>query len=282
MLLDGFASRCTTPPASRCARLRSLASVVKNEVITIAGNSLVLPVAPGYRVRGATQSRPPRDDRSGVAVRPLQAAHAGRAVPRECPDPRVSSRRPSRASATRARRSRPTGSRTGAGTPSTSRPRSHPITPADPASQDWQAAWREFAQPMVNIQNAPGAPAPGAGLAGLATAHHQRRVQRHHRADANQQNAIRTYLSNQEAKAFAEMAKEMAMQATTPNTARSWTLTAARTRALTQELREARQGPSATADRRRPKQDGRLGSLLRAPVRASRRPQLRRPVGGNP
>ena len=38
--------------------------------------------------------------------------------------------------------------------------------------------------------------------------------------DANQQNAIRTYLSNQEnAKAFAEMAKEMAMQS--HNTANS-------------------------------------------------------------
>jgi hypothetical protein len=66
-----------------------------------------------------------------------------------------------------------------------------PITLPTPSPQDWQAAWREFAQPMVNIQNAPGAPAPGAGPAGLSEALTASGVFRDISGlDANQQNAI--------------------------------------------------------------------------------------------
>ena len=90
----------------------------------------------------------------------------------------------------------------------------NPITLSAPEPQDWQATWREFAQPMVNIQNTPGVPAPGAGLAGLSDTLTTSGVFKDITGlDANQQNAMRTYLSNQEnAKAFGEMAKEMAMQ----------------------------------------------------------------------
>src|SRR5262245_14188282 len=56
MLLDGFSIQMYdddgTPIPAGKGGLRSLASVVKNEVIAVAGNSLVLPVAPGYRVSG--------------------------------------------------------------------------------------------------------------------------------------------------------------------------------------------------------------------------------------
>ena len=67
---------------------------------------------------------------------------------------------------------------------------------------------------MVNIQNAPATPAPGAGLPGYPTLLGKSGVFKDITGlDANQQNVIRTYLSNQEnAKAFGEMAKEMAMQ----------------------------------------------------------------------
>jgi hypothetical protein len=66
----------------------------------------------------------------------------------------------------------------------------------------------------VNIQNAPALPAPGEGMQGLADLLGKAGVFKDITGlDANQQNVIRTYLSNQEnAKAFAEMAKEMAMQ----------------------------------------------------------------------
>src|SRR5262249_2815176 len=68
--------------------------------------------------------------------------------------------------------------------------------------------------PMVNIQNAPGVPAPGAGLAGLSELLGKAGIFKDITGlDATQQMALKTYLSNQEnAKAFAEMAKEMAMQ----------------------------------------------------------------------
>src|SRR5262249_11489831 len=72
----------------------------------------------------------------------------------------------------------------------------------------------DFATPIVNIQNAAATPAPGAGLQGLSELLGKSGVFKDITGlDANQQNVIRTYLSNQEnAKAFAEMAKDMAMQ----------------------------------------------------------------------
>ena len=68
---------------------------------------------------------------------------------------------------------------------------------------------------MVNIQNAPAAPAPGAGLEGLAELLSASGVFKDVTGlDANQQNVLKTYLSNQEnAKALAQMASGMAMQA---------------------------------------------------------------------
>src|SRR5262249_25382791 len=56
MLLDGFSIQVYDQdgqPIAAPGGLRSLASIVKNEVITIVGNSIVMPVAPGYRVSGA-------------------------------------------------------------------------------------------------------------------------------------------------------------------------------------------------------------------------------------
>jgi hypothetical protein len=89
-----------------------------------------------------------------------------------------------------------------------------PVNVPTPAVTDWQAAFKDFAAPIVNVQNAPAAPAPGAGLAGLSQLLGQAGVFKDITGlDANQQNAIKTFLSDQEnAKAFAEMAKEMAMQ----------------------------------------------------------------------
>ena len=79
---------------------------------------------------------------------------------------------------------------------------------------DWKAAFKDFATPIVNIQNAPAAPAPGEGMAALSELLGKSGVFKDVTGlEGNQANVIRTYLSNQEnAKSFAEMAKEMAMQ----------------------------------------------------------------------
>lgn len=49
MLLDGFIIE-TYDDFGQPADFRSLASIVKNEMIGIAGNALVMPVAPGYKI----------------------------------------------------------------------------------------------------------------------------------------------------------------------------------------------------------------------------------------
>ena len=59
MLLDGFNIQ-TNDIFGQPGFFRSLASVIKNELITIVGNSLVMPVAPGYRI-----------DRSLIALKPV-------------------------------------------------------------------------------------------------------------------------------------------------------------------------------------------------------------------
>ncbi|MEO8033841.1 MAG: papain-like cysteine protease family protein, partial [Acidobacteriota bacterium] len=67
--------------------------------------------------------------------------------------------------------------------------------------------------PIVNIQNAPSTPAPGAGLAAATELLGKSGVFKDITGlDQNQKNAMQTYLSNQEnAKAFGEMAKEIFM-----------------------------------------------------------------------
>src|SRR5262249_7762217 len=65
MLLDGFTIQVFDDdgvPVPAPDGLRSLASVVKNDVIAVAGNSLVMPVAPGYRVSGAFVRPKAEDD----------------------------------------------------------------------------------------------------------------------------------------------------------------------------------------------------------------------------
>lgn len=63
----------------------------------------------------------------------------------------------------------------------------------------------------MNIQNAPAAPAPGVGLAGLATLLGKSDVFKDITGlDENQKNALQTYLSNQQnAKDFGQMAKDI-------------------------------------------------------------------------
>jgi hypothetical protein len=217
MLLDGFGIQvyeADGKPVPGPAGVRSLASVVKNEVLTVAGNSLVLPVAPGYRVNGNFVQVIKPGETTVVTLfdhyKPLTPVEPYRvsvptnglfveAVMGACnacekiETDRVQD-----------------WDRFGTDEPTPIAP----VTVPAPSLQNYQPAYRDFATPIVNVQTAPAAPAPGAGFAGLNELLAASGIFKDITGlDANQQNVIRTYLSNQEnAKAFGEMAKEMAMQ----------------------------------------------------------------------
>jgi hypothetical protein len=225
MLLDGFSVQIFGDdglPVAGPAGLRSLASVVKNEVVTVAGNSLIFPVAPGYRVSGAMiKAKPPADDGDGDAETDEMSTLVDHYRPLTPIEPyRVSV--PTKGTFAEAIQGAcnscekierdllqdwsrfPTDEPTAVS----------PVTLSTPPVAGYQPNYRDFAAPIVNVQNTPATPAPGAGMAGLGEVLANSGVFRDITGlDATQQNAIRTYLSNQEnAKAFAQMAKEMATQ----------------------------------------------------------------------
>ena len=214
MLLDGFNIQIFND-FGLPAGYRSLASVVKNELTTVVGNALVLPVAAGYKV---SKSYIVEKNEAGEEVdvtlfdhyKPLTPVPPYRisvpskgvfleAVQGQC-DACEKVKENSAQDWTKFTTDEPTSIAT--------------VTPPVPTITDWKAAFKDFAAPIINIQNAPAEPAPGAGLAGLSELMGKAGVFKDVTGlDANQQNVIRTYLSNQEnAKAFAEMAKTMAMQ----------------------------------------------------------------------
>lgn len=211
MLLDGFNVE-TYNDFGLPVGFRSLASVVKNELVGISGNSLIMPVAPGYKI-----------DRTFIVEQPIEGPaveidlleHYKPLTP--IPPYRISI--PSRGIFAEAvqgacdacekvkenssqdwdkfRTDEPTDI--------------NPVTVPVPTVTDWRAAFREFASPLVSIQNAPAAPAPGAGLAGVSDVLGKSDAFRDITGlDQNQKNAMQTYLSNQQnAKDFAQMAKDI-------------------------------------------------------------------------
>jgi len=214
MLLDGFNIQTYTSSGYRSA-MRSLASVVKNELITIVGNSLVFPVADGYKV-----GRNSMLEEIGENVfiekqlidyyKPLTPMPAYRlSVPTRgvfmetiqgnC-DSCEKVKENSSQDWDKFRTDEPT-------------PISPIVTPT-PTIANYNPTYREFAPPLVNIQNAPDAPAPATGLSALSDLLGKAGVFNDITGlTGNQENVLRTYLSNQEnAKAFAEMAKSLATQ----------------------------------------------------------------------
>ena len=214
MLLDGFSIQVYND-FGILDGLRSLASVVKNEVIAIAGNSLVFPVAAGYKVsRSYIMAKNQEGEQEQVSLydhyKPFTPIPPYRisvptkgvyleAIQGAC-DACEMVKENSSQDWDKFRTEEPT-------------PFS-PITTPVPTITDWKPNIKDFASPIVNIQNAPATPAPGAGLAGITELMGKAGIFKDITGlDANQQNVIRTYLSNQEnAKAFAEMAKGLSMQ----------------------------------------------------------------------
>ena len=219
MLLDGFAIQIYDdkgkPIPESAGGSRSLASVVKNELITVVGNSLVFPVAAGYRVsdsyiredtaEGDTEKVTLLDHYKPLTpIPPYRISLPTRGVFAEAVqgacDACEKEKEKSSQDWTKFTTDEPTPIAT--------------VQPPVPTITDWKAAWKDFAPPLINIQNAPATPEPGAGLTGLTELLGKSGVFKDITGlDATQQNVIRTYLSNQEnAKAFAEMAKSMATQ----------------------------------------------------------------------
>lgn len=214
MLLDGFNIQIFNDFGIPVG-FRSLASVVKNQLITITGNSMVFPVAAGYKVSQSYITEVD-EERQDVEVslfdhyKPLTPIPPYRisvpskgvfleAIQGAC-DACEKIKENSAQDWTKFTADEPT--------PFT------PVTPPVPTITDWKAAFKDFAPPLINIQNAPALPDPGVGLTGLTELLGKAGIFKDITGlDANQQNVIKTFLSNQEnAKAFAEMAKGMATQ----------------------------------------------------------------------
>ena len=219
LLLDGFHIQ-VYDDLNQPGGYKSLSSIVKNQLIGIAGNSLIFPVAAGVKV-----------DRSYIIVPTVDAQGQETDTrvslfdhyrPTTPPDPyRISV--PTRGVFAEAvmgacdacEQVKDNSSQDWTKFATDEPTAIAPMTPPTPAPTAWQASFKDFAAPLVNIQNAPALPAPGAGLAGLAELLGKSDIFKDITGlDANQKNVLATYLSNQEnAKAFAQMAKDMTMQA---------------------------------------------------------------------
>ncbi|WP_228851259.1 hypothetical protein [Aegicerativicinus sediminis] len=214
MLMDGFNIQTYTSTGNLSA-MRSLASVLKNELITITGNSLVFPVADGYKVGRNNMLEEIGDNvfletsltdyyKPLTPMPPYRISIPTRGVFMEAIQGNCDAcemvKENSSQDWDKFRTEEPT-------------PIS-PVTTPTPVITDYKPEYKDFATPMVNIQNAPDAPAPGVGLTPLSELLGKAGIFNDITGLAgNQDNVMKTYLSNQEnAKAFAEMAKSLASQ----------------------------------------------------------------------
>lgn len=217
MLLDGFHIQ-TYNDDNLPDRVRSLASVVKNELIGFAGNSLIFPVSSGFRVdRSFVVSKTKGENGVEILNQKSLLDHYKPLTP--IPPYRISI--PTKGvfceavqGACNACEKIEDQTRLQDWTrfPNPDEPTAiNALTPPVPQITDWKANYKDLATPMINIQNAPAEPTPGAGFAGLAELLGKSDTFRDAMGLAgNQENAMKTYLSNQEnAKAFAQMAKEL-------------------------------------------------------------------------
>jgi Papain-like cysteine protease AvrRpt2/Tectonin domain len=214
MLLDGFKIE-TYDDFGQPHGFRSLASVIKNELIGIAGNSLIMPVAPGYKIDRSYIIAPiiegPEEELNLFEhYKPLTPSPPYRI---SIPSKGVFAEAVQGACDACEKVKENTSQdwekfKTDEPTPI------NPVTTPVPTVTDWKAAFKDFATPIVNIQNAPAAPTPGAGLAGLSDLLGKSDSFRDITGlEGNQKNALQTYLSNQQsAKDFAQMAKDIFTQ----------------------------------------------------------------------
>ena len=221
MLLDGFVAPQT--------KGKSVASVVENRVIGVAGNCLIMPVAPGYKLDPSYAYEPaldargqPRQDAAGtVIMRPVSLLDHYKPLT-AAPPYRVSV--PTRGVFAEAvmgacnscekwdeRRYWKWEDHPIPEEPTTIAPvQTQPPQRTEPGALTPTA----FPTPLINIQNAPAAPEPGATVAGtLGLLGKPGLFPNITGLDQTQKNALQALLSNQEsAKHFADKAAQLAMQ----------------------------------------------------------------------
>jgi Papain-like cysteine protease AvrRpt2 len=217
MLLEGFHIQIFSDFGNPIG-YRSLASVVKNQMITITGNSMVFPVAAGYRVSQSYIMESTTEVDGASLAQTTLLDHYKPLTPMQPYRLSVPTRgvylEAVQGACDACEKVKPNSSQDWDKFRADEPTSILPVTTPTPVVTDWKAVFKDFAQPLVSIQNAPNAPAPGAGLAGLNELLGKAGVFTDITGlQGNQQNAIKTYLSNQEnVKALAEMAKTMAMQ----------------------------------------------------------------------
>ena len=228
-LLDGF-DIVTYSDDGGEAPPRSLASVVKNELVAITGNSLVFPVAAGYRVN---RSYLVEGDDPGQGL--LDHYRPSSPIPpfRISVPTRGSYAEVIQGACDACEKVEPNTSQDWTKFGTDEPTPIMPVAPATPVVTDWRAAFKDFASPLVSIQNAPSAPAPGAGLTGLSDLLGKSDTFKDITGlQGNQSNAMATYQSNQDnVRAMAQMAQSLAMQQ--HNTANS--------QAIIDRIRQARE-----------------------------------------
>lgn len=214
MLLDGFSIQTYTSSGHKSV-MRSLASVVKNELITIAGNSLVFPVADGYKVGRDSMLEEVGDNefietplldyyKPLTPTPPYRLSVPTRGVYMEAIMGKCDACEMVKENSSQDWDKFRTEETTSI----------QPIVTPTPTITEYRPNYKDFAQPLVNIQNAPDAPAPAAGLAGLNELLGKSDAFRDITGlAANQSNAIETFKANTKAaQEYAKMASSLAKQ----------------------------------------------------------------------
>ncbi|KAA1243719.1 hypothetical protein [Aquimarina sp. RZ0] len=214
MLLDGFSIQTYTSSGHK-GKMRSIASVVKNELINITGNSLVFPVADGYKVGqnviletigdNVTQEISLLDYYKPLTpIPPYRISVPTRGVFMEAVQGSCDSCEMVKENSSQDWDKFRTEETTSIS----------PIVTPTPTINEYKPQYKDFAQPLVNIQNAPDAPAPAAGLSGINQLLGKSDVFKDITGLAdNQSNAIETFKANTEAaQKYAEMASSLAKQ----------------------------------------------------------------------
>jgi hypothetical protein len=214
MLLDGFHIQ-TYAANGDLSVMRSLASVVKNQLISIAGNSLVFPVADGYRV-GRDSMLQEAEETGSVdtslldyykpltPMKPYRLSVPTRGVFMEAIQGNCDAcemvKENSSQDWDKFRTEEPT--------------TISPVVTPTPTVTEYRPDYKDFASPVVNIQNAPDAPAPAAGLSQLGELLGKSDVFKDITGlEGNQKNVLETFKANtQAAQEYAKMASSLATQ----------------------------------------------------------------------
>ena len=218
MLLDGFHMEVYFPDG-KPAGFHSLSSVLKNQPVGMAGNSMVFPVSPGYKVdrsfiikiedRDSTSNplldfykpdSPPPPYRMSIPTKGVYSESMMGACD-SCEKVKANSSQDW------------TKFNTDEATPINA------VTPPTPEVTTYNPSTKDFSTPIVSIQNAPTAPSPGAGLAGVTDVLAKAGIFKDITGlDANQRSAMEAYLGNTEAasaasgRALASMATNLSAQ----------------------------------------------------------------------